>query len=83
MGQAYALEDLNALDSLINDPRFMNLDGEEKLLKRRNANWITKMPELMLQQPVFFAVGAGHLGQAHGIISLLRKNGFSVNPVYR
>ena len=80
---AYKEEDLEALGSLISDRRFMSEDGEETMLTDRNKRWAASMPKLMKKNSIFFAVGAGHLGQKHGIIHLLRKKGFNVNPVYR
>lgn len=80
---AYKEEDLGALNVLISDRRFMSEDGEEKMLLARNKNWASTMPRLMKDKSIFFAVGAGHLGEKHGILHLLRKKGFNVNPVYR
>ena len=51
------------------------------LLYDRNANWIPLMEEMMKTDPVFFAVGAGHLGGTKGVLALLRKRGFDVQPV--
>lgn len=81
--KAYKEEDLDTLGLLISDRRFMSEDGEETMLTERNKKWAGSMPELMKKNAIFFAVGAGHLGQKHGIIHLLRKKGFHVNPVYR
>jgi len=39
------------------------------------------MGEAMHNNSVFVAVGAGHLGGESGVISLLRKAGYSVDPV--
>ena len=39
------------------------------------------MGDMMKEQPVFFAVGAGHLGGENGVVALLRKEGYSVVPV--
>ncbi len=80
---AYKEEDLDALGVLISDRRFMSDDGEETLVTDRNKKWASTMPELMKNNSIFFAVGAGHLGQKQGIIYLLRNKGFKVNPVYR
>lgn len=54
---------------------------EDLLLNQRNRNWIPIMGEMMLAQPSFFAVGAGHLGGDQGVVSLLRKEGYTVEPV--
>lgn len=51
------------------------------LLDRRNANWLTKLPELLKQAPSFIAVGALHLAGDQGIIEGLRKLGYTVTPV--
>lgn len=53
---------------------------EEILLNRRNRNWLAPMRRMMLDKPTFFAVGAGHLGGTKGVIALLRKEGYSVEP---
>jgi outer membrane biosynthesis protein TonB len=34
------------------------------------------------EQSSFFAIGAGHLGGAQGVIELLKKKGFRVTPVH-
>jgi len=54
---------------------------EDVLLNTRNKNWIPVMGEMMLAQPTFFAVGAGHLGGEMGVVALLRKEGYLVEPV--
>jgi uncharacterized protein YbaP (TraB family) len=54
---------------------------EDLLLVTRNKNWIPVMGEMMKTQPVFFAVGAGHLGGKNGVIALLRQEGYTVVPV--
>lgn len=54
---------------------------EELLLIRRNKNWIPTMYKKMGEGPMFFAVGAGHLGGEKGVISLLRQAGYQVSPI--
>jgi uncharacterized protein YbaP (TraB family) len=54
---------------------------EDLLLLQRNRNWIPVMEGLMSQEAVFFAVGAGHLAGEEGVIALLRKAGYQLNPV--
>jgi uncharacterized protein len=51
------------------------------LLYKRNANWVNKMPGLMKDKQILFAVGAGHLGGEKGVIHLLRKAGYSIRPM--
>lgn len=54
---------------------------EKELLDNRNKNWIPVIEKEMATQPIFIAVGAGHLGGKKGVIYLLRKNGYKVTPV--
>lgn len=53
---------------------------EDVLLNNRNKNWIVLMKDQMKDQRLFYAVGAGHLGGPEGVISLLRKEGYTVTP---
>jgi uncharacterized protein YbaP (TraB family) len=39
------------------------------------------MKNLMVEKPVFFAVGAGHLAGENGVIKLLRKEGYKLTPI--
>ncbi len=51
------------------------------LLYNRNRNWVNKMETLMPEKSVVIAVGAGHLPGEFGVIKLLRKAGYKVEPV--
>lgn len=81
MVDVYRKQDLSRMDSLMHksDPgleEYMDL-----LVYNRNRRWVELMPELMAQQSVLFAVGAGHLPGDQGVISLLRKKGYDVKPM--
>ncbi len=54
---------------------------EDLLIKNRNTKWIPIMKTQMNEQQTLFAVGAGHLGGEFGLISLLRKEGYNVQPI--
>ncbi len=56
-------------------------DFENVLLRNRNRNWIPVMERKMKKDPVFFAVGAGHLAGEEGVIRLLKKAGYHLSPV--
>ena len=53
----------------------------EIMLYRRNEDWIQKLSLIMPNGPVVVAVGAGHLPGERGVINLLRKAGYKVEPV--
>ncbi|HEY5392984.1 MAG TPA: TraB/GumN family protein, partial [Hanamia sp.] len=59
--------------------------GSEKyddlLLKDRNKNWVEQLNTIMKRESVFVAVGAGHLVGENGLVSLLRKEGYTVEPL--
>jgi uncharacterized protein YbaP (TraB family) len=40
------------------------------------------MAKKMKKRTYFFAVGAGHLVGEKGVIALLRKSGYIVEPIY-
>lgn len=77
----YKSKDINALYKItVADDDFGSY--ENSLLGERNKKWVPVIATQALKMPTFFAFGAGHLGGPDGIISLLRKNGFTVNPVF-
>ncbi|MBZ4188192.1 TraB/GumN family protein [Niabella sp. 3A5MI-3] len=78
----YRSEDLPRLNTLMSDPRFISTDQQSLLLKERNHNWIKLLPGKMQQSATLFAVGAGHLGGTDGLIALLKKQGYTVTPVF-
>lgn len=59
----------------------MSSDFEANLLIKRNLNWIPVITKAVALKPSFFAVGAGHLGGEQGVISLLRKQGYTLTPI--
>lgn len=80
MYQAYVRQDLSALHQLM----YADVYSPEEiytLLDARNSQWVNEMPRIMQEQPTFFAVGALHLTGDGGVISLLRKQGYTVTPV--
>lgn len=82
LAQAYLSGDLNAMLALMEDPaNGASEEWTERMINRRNANWMRIMAGLLPTASVFIAVGAGHLPGDAGLISLLRKNGYSVDPV--
>jgi uncharacterized protein YbaP (TraB family) len=81
MVEMYRNQDINHMDSLMekSDPGMMQY--MDLLLYDRNRRWASQMPEQMLLMPTLFAVGAGHLGGEKGVISLLKKQGYTVKPL--
>lgn len=47
----------------------------------RNRLWLPRMEKMMVEKPTFFAVGAGHLAGNVGLITLLHKQGYNLEPI--
>lgn len=80
MVSIYRQQDLQALMDLTeNDPGI----GQhlESLLDRRNQNWIPKIREMLTEDVLFIAVGAGHLAGENGVVNLMRRQGFVMKPL--
>jgi len=80
MLELYKEKDLNALNKMTNEQDEF-ADYNDLLLTNRNQKWIPEIIEQAKLKPTFFAVGAAHLGNANGVINLLRKQGYIVTPV--
>lgn len=87
-------EQTKKLDKLINDYKHQNLDEltksfmdeenssiKDKLVDKRNQQWIPKITNLIKNKSCFIAVGAGHLGGENGVIQLLKDKGYIVEPI--
>ena len=83
MAQAYLSRDLNRLKEILDRKMAICSSPEETaaMLDNRNADWLTKMSGIMNEKPTLFAVGAGHLLKENGVLNLLRKAGYTVEPV--
>jgi len=84
----------NLVKPLLDEFRELNIDymlnehtpntyeqATRELLLKRNAFWLTRLPDLLKGNACFIAVGLQHLKYKEGIISQLRAIGFTVNPV--
>ena len=79
---AYKSRDMTKLTQLMKTSKFGDMgDYEDSLLGERNAKWIPVIEQAAKEKPTFFAFGAGHLGNAKGVVNLLRKKGYTVKPV--
>ena len=83
MVKMYKDQDIQGMQRMVKGDTGGISEYEELLLLRRNRNWIPIMEDMMANNPTFFAVGAGHLGGEEGVIALLRKAGYKVEPVNR
>ena len=79
----YNQGNLNKLYEQFKDDETCPSDPSEKaaIYKDRNAAWMKELPEIMKEKPAFIAVGALHLAGEDGLLNLLEKAGYRVEPV--
>ncbi len=78
--QAYRSADLKKLSELMKDTTLPQ-NFEEAFLVKRNKRMAKRIAKFVKKQPTFNAIGAAHLPGEKGVINLLRKKGFTVEPV--
>ena len=81
MASAYRNQELSKLEDLIKKEEFGVGNFTDLLLYNRNYNWITTMQKIFNSNSAVIAVGAGHLPGEKGVINLLRKAGYTVEPM--
>ena len=77
----YRTRDVEALYQFMLDSGIEYGRYDAELLTNRNQTWIPRIIDFAEEKPTFFAVGAGHFGGPHGLLALLRKQGYSLTPV--
>jgi len=80
MLEMYKHRDLEGLNKMTTDEDEFAAYSD-LLLTNRNQKWISEIIAQAKIKPTFFAVGAAHLGNAYGVINLLREKGYTVSPV--
>tara|TARA_B100001540_G_C15673717_1_gene581408 strand:- start:634 stop:1008 length:375 start_codon:yes stop_codon:yes gene_type:complete len=80
--QAYLDEDLALLSKLISNDSENLKEFESNFIVKRNQKWIPIIEKTIQRHNSFVAVGAGHLFGKNGVISLLKKNGYEVTPIF-
>jgi len=78
---AYRQQDLKKLEDLMMQSELGMKEYTDVLLVDRNKNWIEELKKILPKKSVLVAVGAGHLPGNMGVINLLRKAGYTVEPV--
>ncbi|HUZ58094.1 MAG TPA: TraB/GumN family protein [Hanamia sp.] len=77
----YKKQQLDSIKTMIAKSEFGSDKYNDLLLKSRNENWVGQLKKIMKNESVFLAVGAGHLVGNFGLIHLLRKAGYKVEPL--
>jgi len=77
----YKKQQMDSLKTMVGKSEFGSDKYDDLLLNNRNKNWVKQLKEIMKNKSVFVAVGAGHLVGDAGLISLLKKAGYNVEPL--
>ena len=78
---AYREQDLSVMEEMTKKADMGIENFTDLLLYNRNRNWAEKLKILMMERSLVVAVGAGHLPGDKGLINLLKKAGYKVEPV--
>jgi len=78
--RCYRRADLDSLLILVQDEESGSLLNDE-LIRQRNYRMTERIIPLIHEQMTFVAIGCGHLPGSEGLIALLRKEGYDVEPV--
>ncbi|RYY12611.1 MAG: TraB/GumN family protein [Chitinophagaceae bacterium] len=82
MVKVYLKQDLGKLDKLMQQSDVGMSEYMDLMLYDRNRRWVSLLPDIMKGDgATLFAVGAGHLPGDQGVISLLKKAGFTLKPL--
>lgn len=82
MLETYKMQQLDSLEVLMKEGHGLDAKNEELLLTRRNKNWVVKINTILKSKAIFAGVGAGHLIGKDGLLSLLKKEGYMVRPIW-
>lgn len=80
--EPYVNQDLAKIESLYFDSKVGNDEKEnDRLVVRRNLNWVEKLDNMMPEQACLVCVGAAHLIGEQGLLQLFRDRGYTVEPM--
>ena len=81
LAELYVHQDLDSIGQL-SDKDDPGMSGYmDLLLYNRNRKWARELDTLLHGKSLLIAVGAAHLPGKEGVIELLRREGYTVDPV--
>ena len=85
--KAYLSNDTCKMYNFIKEEELLHKDSTAQamtqniLLRKRNMAWLPAIKENMAAQPTMIAVGCRHLLSGDGLIAILRREGYTIEPV--
>jgi uncharacterized protein YbaP (TraB family) len=81
LAELYVHQDLDSIEQL-SDKDDPGMSGYmDLLLYNRNRKWAKELDTLLPRKSLLIAVGAAHLPGKEGVIQLLRREGYTVDPI--
>jgi uncharacterized protein YbaP (TraB family) len=77
----YLKFELERISTLLSEVDVIMKDFGKNFIVKRNKVMVSTFLKITEKQSCFCAIGAGHLPGKHGLIELLRKKGYTVEPV--
>ena len=77
----YKTQQLSAIEDMFTKTEFGMEENRAVLLDNRNKNWVQQLIKILPAKNIFIAVGAGHLVGENGLITLLKKAGYTLRPL--
>jgi uncharacterized protein YbaP (TraB family) len=77
----YKNQDIDGMHQEFAKDESMSPSEMAMMLDNRNKRWIPLIEQMTATEPIFIAVGAGHLGGTNGLVRLLQKKGYKVTAV--
>lgn len=79
---AYSLQQLDKIKSIMdNSGNALGAEFNKEILTKRNYIMADRISTFIASETLFIAIGSGHLPGDEGVISLLKKKGFTVSPI--
>lgn len=81
MLEVYKTQQIDSIQNLFTESEYGQAENMDILLTKRNQNWVEQLQTILKTKSVFIAVGAAHLVGEEGLITLLRKEGYTLKPL--
>jgi hypothetical protein len=82
LDSVYTRQDLEGISRLLDDFEDEEYLNKDLLNDARNLKMVERIPELVKNQSILICVGTVHLCGEDGLIQLLRKKGYTLEPVF-
>jgi len=79
---AYKQQDIQQVNSIFKNAKSFTPLDIKVLLHEKSERWVSRMIPMMKISSIFFSLNVINLGGSDGVIEILKKDGYSVEPIY-